>query len=134
MTKEVTEEDLRGEKVLLDFDKCKEKVPFNIANLDFGVKSDIRKKKRNLEEMLKDVRVKKRQHYLKELKNSKNKEKTFQKIANETMVMYSERKMLLKGGDTNRFSQRAQYNSMNDVYKDEKLVFNRVRIPLIFML
>ena len=100
-------------------------MPFNIANLDFGVKSDKRKKKRKLEDMLKDVRKKKRQRYLKELKHSKNKEKTFQKIANETMVMHSERKMLLKGGDKNRFS-RGPYNSMNDIYKDEKLVFNRV--------
>jgi hypothetical protein len=96
--------------------------------MDFGFKSSRKKSKKALEVMLKDVKTQKRQNYLKELKLSKNKEKTFQKIVNENMVMYSERKMLLRGGDKNRFShQRAQYNSMNDVYKDEKLVFNRVK-------
>lgn len=117
---------LKSEKVLLDFDRSTQKVKFNMANMDFGSKSSIRKKKKELEETLKKHRKMKKEQYLRELKHSKNKEKTFQKIANETMVMYSERKMLLKGGDKNRFSEKIHNSSINDIYKDEKLVFNRI--------
>lgn len=123
----MTTKDLESEKILLEFDKGVSKVPSKILEYDFGYKIDNEKRKDQLDEMLKDVRKKKRKHYLKELQNSKNKEKTYQRIVSENMVMFSERKMLLKGGDKNRFAQRELHASANDVHKkDEKMVFNRV--------
>lgn len=79
-----------------------------------------------MEEIMTDVRTQKRLKYLRELSKSKDKEKTFRKIATETMVMFSERRMLLKDGDKQRFNLKKHYHSINEVYKDDKLVFNRV--------
>ena len=78
-----------------------------------------------------DVRNQKRQKYLRELSRSKDKEKAFRKIATETMVMFSERRMLLKDGDKQRFNLKKHYHSINEVYKDDKLVFNRVSTQIL---
>ena len=48
------------------------------------------------------------------------------------MVMFSERRMLLKDGDKQRFNLKKHYHAINEVYKDDKLVFNRVRLYFRF--
>lgn len=82
-----------------------------------------------MEEIMQDVRKQKRQKFkarLNKWKGKDQKDLAFRKIAIETMAMYSERKMLLKNGDTERFNLKKHYLSISDVYKDDKIIFNKV--------
>lgn len=124
---------LSSEKVHLEFEKSTNKIPLNLYGQDFGVKFSQRQWKKLLDTKLEDIAKEKRRLELKKLQK-----RGVGKGNNNSMVLYSERKMFMKFNEGSNKKgwitygyrrgegENFQGGVANDSQKDEKIVFNRV--------